>query len=465
MPSEIKKIVPMMNFLLKGILRDRSRSLFPFLTVTLGVMLTVFLYSYIKGFENDFIESSARFSTGHVKIMSRAYAREADQFPNDLAYVGVGSLLERLRQKFPGMLWTPRIHFAGLLDFPDERGETRSQGPVVGLAVDLFGSESPEHLILNLKRALVDGHLPQRRGEMLMSTDLASTLGVRPGDTATLISSTMSGAMALANFTVAGTIRFGITAMDRGAVLADIQDIQDALDMEDAAGEILGFSKDFVYREKEADLVARQFNSKDWGEEVKVHKGMEDESGREIESQSKKRAEGEGEIESDDFRPIMVALKNQSGLAELLTLMRIFSSVIVIIFVTAMSIVLWNAGLMGSLRRYGEIGVRLAMGEDKGHLYRSMIAEALMVGFLGTIAGTAVGLAISYYIQAHGIDISSLMKSSSLMMSDVLQTQVTPVSYVIGFLPGLGATFLGTAISGIGIYRRKTATLIKELEA
>jgi putative ABC transport system permease protein len=32
-------------------------------------------------------------------------------------------------------------------------------------------------------------------------------------------------------------------------------------------------------------------------------------------------------------------------------------------------------------------------------------------------------------------------------------------------MPGLGATFIGTSISGIGIYRRKTSTLMKELEA
>jgi putative ABC transport system permease protein len=424
----------MIKFLLKGIFRDRSRSLFPFLTVAIGVMLTVFLYSYIKGAESNFVESSARFSTGHVKVMSRAYAAEADQIPNDLAYIGVEALLRELRQEFPEMIWTPRIRFGGLLDIPDEKGETRSQGPVAGLAVDLFGSGSPEHLILDIEKAVESGHLPRKKGEILISADLATTLGVRLGDTATLISSTMYGSMAMANFTVAGTIRFGVTAMDRGAVLADIRDIQEALDMEDAAGEILGFYKDFIYRDRDAEAVAGRFNAR--------HKGQEEE-----------------------FLPVMVTLKNQSGLADLLAMMGTFSSVVILVFVAAMSIVLWNAGLMGSLRRYGEIGVRLAMGEGKGHLYRSLIAESMMIALFGTIAGTAVGVAIAYYIQVHGIDISSFMKSSSLMMTDVLRAQVTPVSFVIGFLPGLGATFIGTSISGIGIYRRKTSTLMKELEA
>jgi len=39
------------------------------------------------------------------------------------------------------------------------------------------------------------------------------------------------------------------------------------------------------------------------------------------------------------------------------------------------------------------------------------------------------------------------------------------VSYYIGFLPGLLATFLGSAISGIAVFRRRTAQLFKELEA
>ncbi len=427
----------MIEFLFKGIVRDRSRSLFPFLTVAVGVMLTVFLYSYIKGLENDFVESSARFSTGHVKIMSRAYAAEAEQFPNDLAYVGIEALVDELRREFPDMLWTPRIRFAGLLDIPDEAGETRAQGVVVGLALDLFGRESPEWRILDIGPAVIEGRAPQGPGEILISADLAKTLDVRPGDTASLISSTMHGSMAMANFKVTGTLRFGVTAMDRGAVVADIRDIQHALDMDDAAGEILGFYRDFLYREREAEVLAARFNA---------------------------RYEGQTQEGTSEFLPVMVTLKSQSGLADLLAMMRIFSMAVVLVFVVAMSIVLWNAGLMGSLRRYGEIGIRLAMGEDKGHLYRSLIAESMVIAVFGTVAGTAVGLAISYFIQAHGIDISSLMKSSSLMFSNVLRTQVTPVSFVIGFLPGLGATFLGTAISGIGIYRRKTSTLMKEFE-
>jgi putative ABC transport system permease protein len=129
-----------------------------------------------------------------------------------------------------------------------------------------------------------------------------------------------------------------------------------------------------------------------------------------------------------------------------------------------MSIVLWNAGLMSGIRRYGEVGVRIALGESKGHVYRSMIYEAVYVGIIGSVIGTAIGLGIAYYFQEVGFDLSEMFKNSSMMVNDVIRARINFTSYYIGFIPGLFATILGTAIAGIGILRRQTATLFKELE-
>jgi putative ABC transport system permease protein len=420
-------------FLVKGLLRDRTRSLFPCLVVTAGVMLTVVLHSYIKGSENDIVQASASLVSGHVDVVTRAYAREEDQLPNDLALLGLDTLLAELRQTWPNLIWTPRIRFAGLLDVPDAEGQTRAQGSAVGLAVDLRDPDGPERAVLNLTDALVDGRLPVAQGEVLLSDIFAGRLGVTLGETVTLISSTMYGSLATANFTVVGTIRFGVSAMDRGALLADVHDIQWALDMQDGAGEVLGFFEDLVYRPDAARRIADAFNMR--------------------------RA-----AEQDPFAPLMRTLRDHSGLGETLDLANAVGAAVVALFVVVMSIVLWNAGLMGSLRRFGEFGVRLAIGEDKVHLYRSLLGESLAIGLAGSTLGTALGLAASAYLQVHGIDISGLLKNSSMMISDVLRARVTPASWVIGFVPGILATFLGAAVSGLGVFRRRTADLTKELQ-
>jgi len=75
----------MKKFLLKGILKDRGRSLLPIIVVATGSLLTVFLYSWLTGVMGESIEMNANFNTGEVKVMTKAYAKDAEQFPNDLA--------------------------------------------------------------------------------------------------------------------------------------------------------------------------------------------------------------------------------------------------------------------------------------------------------------------------------------------------------------------------------------------
>ncbi|MBN1272998.1 MAG: ABC transporter permease [Candidatus Aminicenantes bacterium] len=423
----------MIKFLLKGIIRDRSRSLFPVITVVLGVSLTVLGYSYFNGVMTSWMQTSAKFEAGHMKIMSRAYAENADQTPNDLAFIGVENLLADFKKDFPELLVAPRIRFGGLFDIPDELGETKAQGPIIGLAVDLFSEESPEKDMLNLENAVVRGRMPQKYGEILISDEFARRLNVLPGQTSTLIGSTMYGNMAVVNFTVVGTLRFGVLAMDRGTIIADLADIQEALDMKDAAGEILVFFNDFVYREEAADRITETFNEK-------------------------------YSDKDDEFSPVMVTFYDQGGMADFMGMVSTFQGVLIFSFIAVMSIVLWNAGLMGTLRRYGEIGVRLAVGEAKGHLYRSMILESLMIGVIGTILGTVLGLGFAYFLQSKGINLGNMMQSSNMVINEIIRAKVTPVSYVIGFVPGLLATLLGTSISGLGIYKRQTSQLMKELE-
>jgi putative ABC transport system permease protein len=424
----------MIRFLILGLIRDKSRSRLPIIVVSIGVALTVLLHSYIKGFMGDTLEMNARFSYGHVKVMTKAYAEDADMNPNDLALMDVDNLQQHLASVYPDMQWSPRIYFGGLIDAPDETGETRSQGPAMGIGLDLLSETTQEIQRLDLTRSLVRGTLPRRAGEAMLSEDFAGKLGVNPGDAVTLIGSTMHGGMSMHNFIVSGTIDFGVEIMDRGSIIVDINDARDALDMHDAAGMIIGFLPDGFYDNDQALQRAADFNKKN--------------------------------TETDDvYSPVMKSLSQQGTMGPYVDLVDVWSVYVTMIFIIAMSLVLWNAGLLGGLRRYGEVGVRLAMGEEKGHVYRSMIIESVFIGLAGSVIGTMVGLSISYLIQVYGIDISGMMEGASLMMPSHIRTRITPVDYYLGFFPGVFSTVLGTALAGIGIYKRQTARLFKELEA
>jgi putative ABC transport system permease protein len=424
----------MIKFLIKGLLRDKSRSRVPVIIVATGVMLTVFIHAYITGFMGDTIELNARFSYGHVKVMTRAYAENMSQVPNDLAIIGVEQILGDLKSRFPNIQWAPRIKFGGLVDVPDESGETRSQGPAAGLAMDLLSGRSKEVERLNIHNSLVRGNMIRNYGEALLSEEFSKKLKVKPGDNFTLIGSTMNGSMAMYNLTVAGTVAFGAEALDRGSVIMDIEDAGNALDMYDSAGELIGFFESGYYDDDKAKRLAATFNEL-YGNN------------------------------NDEFAPVMKTLSQQGSMGQYVVLSDVWGTYISMIFVLAMAIVLWNAGLLGGLRRYGEFGVRLAMGEEKSHVYQTLIYESVFIGITGSIIGTIAGLVISALIQKYGIDISGMMEGAAMMLPSHIRTRITPADYYIGFIPGLFATIIGTMLAGIGIYRRKTSQLFKELEA
>jgi putative ABC transport system permease protein len=423
----------MIKFLIKGLLRDSHRSRLPLIVVALGVMLTVLLTTWINGVLGDSINMNAKIATGHIKVITKAYRESMDQIPVDLSLTGTQELLAELRRDYPSVSWVERIQFGGLLDLPDTSGETKSQGPFAGLAVNFFDTKSGEAERLNLNQILVEGKLPERPGEILVSHTFAKKLGITLNDKVTFIGTTMFGGMTISNYTVSGTISYGIAALDRGSLIMDIADARNALDMEDACNEILGFIDVDYYDDAKATELMTLFNDSH-------------QSG------------------SNEFAPVMIRLRDQNDLGGMIDLMAGVVGIISFVFILVLSVVLWNAGLVGGLRRYGEVGLRLAIGEGKGHIYRSMIAESLVIGIAGSVIGVAAGLALSYLLQQKGLDLSGAMQNATMLMPGVFRTRITTEAYYIGFIPGIFATLIGTVLSGVGIYRRQTARLFKELQ-
>jgi putative ABC transport system permease protein len=405
----------------------------PIIITAIGVALTVLLSGYITGAFGDMVDQNAKFETGHVKVMTQAYAENKDQLPNDLALLEASKWMDTLQQDFPDVEWVERIKFGGLIDVPDAQGNTRAQGPTTGMAIDLFSNNSSEIKRLNIESSLVSGTVPKNPGEAIIGHDFAAKLKLGLGDEITYFGTTMNGSMTFKTFKISGSIRFGSSAMDKGALIVDITDAQAMLDMDNATGEILGYLKSGVYIEEEAANIASAFNKK-------YKKG------------------------SDEYSPEMVTLREQNNLASMLDYADLMSGVFVSVFVLAMSVVLWNTGLLGGLRRYKEFGIRLALGEEKRKIYGTLILEAVLIGIIGSVLGTIIGLGLTYYMQVVGIDISAYLTNSSMIMPSVLRAKVTPELFYIGFIPGLLAMVMGNMLAGIGIYKRETANLFKELE-
>ena len=422
----------MIKFLIKGVFRDRSRSLLPVIVVSFGVFVLILLLSLMDGMMSNMVSTTANVSTGHLKVMTKAYFQEKDQNPLDLALLDVSSLTADLNHRFPDIEWTGRITFGVLLDVPGENGESLGQAPVTGMAYDLLGEHSLEAQRLGLERGIIEGKGIQHSGQILLSRDLAHQYDLHEGSIVTLFGSDMNGSMTFSNAEVGGIVSMGVSALDKGAVLMDLEDARRLLDMEDAVTTLLGFSRDGNYDRAFCDQACVDYNAS---------------------------ADPE-----DPYAPVMISLREQDGMDEMLAYVDSMSGMMFALLLFALSLVLWNTGILGGIRRYGEFGVRMAIGEGKWHIFKTLMIESTVVGIVGSVIGTALGLLLSWYLQVHGIDYSAMLENVSMNIDPIVRTELSPKLLYIGFIPGVLSVMIGTALASRGIFKRKTADLYKELD-
>lgn len=432
----------MIRWILKGIMRDKTRSLFPFIVVTVGVTLLIFLLGFMEGVFGGMLEITAKLDTGQLRFVNKPFYDEEHLVPLDRSLAAQNKTLQWLEKNGdPRIEWSPRIRWGAIMDVPDEKGETRSQTPVIGMAIQMLDKNSPERERLGLEQSLVAGVIPSRPMEMLVGYKLAEALELKLGDTVTLLGQNFDGGMATDNYKVVGLMRFGITAMDKKMALIDLADAQRTFYMEDMVTDILGYLPRSVSYKK-FDRLKEDL----------------------IKNLSALKQNPPREWASDD-EPIVLSVLDQRNLRELAVKFELVKKVVVGVFTFIMVLVLWNAGLLNGVHRYGEMGLLLALGETHGKLMVLMALEALMIGVIGSAAGCLIGGGIVYYLQEVGISMGSMFEQTGIMLNDVMRAQFSYKAFVFAVIPGIAASVLGNLIANLAIYQRSEANLFRELEA
>ncbi len=431
----------MIRFWFRGLLRDKSRFLFPFSVVAIGVALVIALVGFMEGVFMGMIDMTANLDSGHLRLANKPFYDEEHLRPLDRSLANQKETRDWLmKHSWKGLDWSPRIRWGAILDVPDEQGETRSQTPVMGMGLDLKSSDSREIERLRLKPSLIEGTLPVGINEMLMGNQLAEVLDVTVGQYVTLIGQSFDGGMVADNYRVSGLIRFGVTAMDKKMVLIDLADAQNTFYMEDMVTDWLGYfprSVDFEHYEEVKQSLTKSLTGwtprpKDWAK--------------------------------DDF-PIVLSIRDQQNIGAIMDKFVVIKGFVVGIFTFLMVLVLWNAGILSGIHRYGEMGLRLAFGEPHWRLIVILAVEGLWIGFLGSIAGSIIGGSFAWYLQEVGLNMGDSFAQTGLMINDVVRARVTVGGFVQGIVPGIFASVAGTLVASMAIYQRSESNLFRELEA
>jgi putative ABC transport system permease protein len=432
----------MIVFLFRGILRDKSRFLFPFSIVTIGVALVVALVGFMEGVFMGMIDMTANLDAGHLRLVNKPFYDEEHLRPLDRSLAAQEETRDWLiKHSSEKVKWFPRIRWGAILDVPDNNGDTLSQTPIVGMALELRNKNSIEIDRLRLKESLISGKIPELANEMLMGNKLAETLGVVLGQTVTLMGQSFDGGLVTDNYRVVGLVKFGVSAMDKKMALIDISDAQNSFYMEDMITDWLGF-------------LSPQYSLNEY-EKIKME--MQEPLSRWRESPPKSWAK--------DDHPILLSIRDQQNLGAIADKFNIIKGFVVGIFTFLMILVLWNAGIISGIHRYGEMGLRLAFGEPHWKLVFTLGVEGLLIGVLGTLAGCLFGGSFAWFLQEVGINMGDSFAQSGLMINDVVRARLTTGGFIQGIVPGLFASVAGNLVASLAIFKRSEANLFRELEA
>lgn len=342
-----------LRFAARNVLRNKRRALVTIIITAVGVAGILIaggfaLYTY------DSLREMAARNNGHIILAQHNYFTSQEETPLQFG-------LENYPQYRKALLGDERIHavlpkleFTGLISNDSkstvfvgqgiEPGEFRVKGPFLKI---LEG-----HTLSSRQQTDID---PQ----VIIGEGLAKTMNIHPGDSLTLLSTTVEGSLNAVDVVVQGIFTIGVPEIDKRLLLMNIARVQELLQTS-----------------KVSTLSVYLYNTDDTGPVMQtLHQQFPD-------------------LALQSWRDTAFYYEAVRGLYN-----RIFGLLGVVILLMVLFAVT-NTLSMTVIERTREIGALRAIGTQPGEVVRNFVLEALVMGSTGVVLGMllAAGVSIFFYL-------------------------------------------------------------------
>jgi putative ABC transport system permease protein len=381
---------------LRNLTRRPRRTVLSVTAIALAALTMTLLYSLIAGLQADMGRNIQRYATGQVIVEDDRTARATGRALT-LSLFDATALASRLAAVAGVTGVFPRIT-SGASVFVD--GDA-VYFPFLGL--DLVGDP------IKLSDFLPSGgRLPSVGArEALVSTGLASKLGIHTGDTLTAVTQTLRGSSNGMTFTVTGIVHPDLGSYQAPWLFTDIGTARRFLKLGDGATNLL------VTARPGTDLKALAL------------------------SLDSAQVGGQSMVSA---RPWWEG----SAIYGFIETIRWVYSVIGLIFFVLASTVIVNTILMVVLERAKEIGMLAALGMDFRQIRGLFLAESAWMGAFGALIGVILGSLLAVVLSQTGIDYSQAMQGVDMdvnpVIRPVLEAWMPPVVFVSALVVTVGFT-------------------------
>lgn len=336
------------------------------LSIAVAVMIAVYIWALVSGIVDNLFDNLVRMSSGHVRILNSDYVKREKMLPLEAHITDYTDVEKIARMNTDVALTTGRIKFGVLLE---HKGNNK---PVVGTGI----VPETESRVSRLDEKIAEGRMIRMgQEEMNIGANLAREMGLKLGDTLTVVTQTAYGSITAMNLKIVGIFSYGVVSIDKTTFFLPLDKAQQLLDLDNAVTEIFIIIKDMnkareVAQEIETSLeqvYGDQYTARSW----------------------------------QDVGFFFAYMKLAKG---------VYAAIYFLVLFLA-SFTILNTMFMSVLERTKEIGMMKSLGMRNRQVMGVILLEALLIGAIASFIGAIWGSGVAYYLAVVGIDFTATFET------------------------------------------------------
>ncbi len=388
-------MLKVLNIAGRNLLRYRRRTALTSLLIVIGVVAVLLFIAISGSFKAMMIGQITDSMLGHLQVHRRGYVASIESLPLNLNMPA--TLVQRVQKVLEGEPaitgWSPRVKFGAMFSNFTETTSIRVNG--VDPAREALVTPLLPGRQLDGKK---DGVLVER-GQILVPVLVARGLKIQAGDTVVLVATNRDGSVNGKTFVIRGTLESATGPGGRDGYI-HIDDARELLRM----------------AQPEVSEIAVRLANPDQVETVlaRVQAAFAD-------------------IKNKEGRPVLEVHPWQrlSPFANIANMIDVMTISIKIMLVAIVLVAIMNVMVMAVYERIREIGTIAAIGTPPSRILALFLGEGLLLGIVGTVAGTLISIGGIYALNVWKITFSFGQQQGLLLAPAIAARDILFVDLIV----------------------------------
>jgi ABC-type lipoprotein release transport system permease subunit len=390
--------------------RNRRRTFFSALAVSVGLMILMLMSSVINGEMGSALQGAIILESGHIQVRAASYDPNKSSLKWEDLVANPDQIASQISALPQVKAATPRLFASGFISAGNQSAGAR-----------IYGIEPASAANDPYRLGIISGSYltADDSSGLLIGKPTAEKLHLKAGDSVNLSVNTANGDVAGQTFVVRGIYSTNTSSFDGATIFLPLAKAQAITQAQNHASTVFVLLKDSSSTEAVAGALKASSN-------LKV-------------------------LTWQDLNPLILDWETQANS---------YISILYLIILAISASVIINTLIMSVYERTREIGILSAIGMRGGRIMWLFLVESALLAVGGVLMGVILGVLAAYIFNIHGFYIGQ-MGLTGFMVSDTIFAKLTMndtinlsiVTFVVTILAGLYPAIMAARLQPIEALR------------